>query len=219
MYLSLKQIFLVFGVLAAPVSMVAMSTNELYQYKRFNGQVMPSTGTSKQVTITVADVQEPMHVFFDYNYSKVPLSQRITLTPEQKSAKVTLMPGSEMIQVTIIPQKALSEYLNFMDSFNYKKYRLEDKGVQLLSGLSEHDRQQQQKLFRMLNNSTNRVASIIYDKISAGEEIELPNPFVKAQSTKEEVSHHLQSPQSGSMVSKEHYDEEEASKHVAVEHE
>jgi len=141
---------------------------------------MPSTGTSKKITVTM-DVDEPAYLFLDYDYSKTRLSQRVEITPEQKSSEVTLMPGSQTIQVEVIPQKAVSEYLNFMEHFNYerrKKEKAQDaKGFVIIEPMVLHKPNYSDDEYQKLQRQTKRVANIFYDKVHAGETVELPNPL------------------------------------------
>ena len=168
-----------------------------YHYKRLNGQVMPSTGESKTVTIEIPVSKVPLYVFLDYN-GRIPLSQRLEITSESSKAEVTLLPASLDISVSVVPQSDVHTYLNFMEAYNAEKMQeqkkaeaLMDKGVQIIkqpvvgqpwftSPVNDPVYQQNQN---KLQANMKRIATIMYDKITQGQVIQLPNPFeeVKAE--------------------------------------
>ncbi|MCX5924129.1 MAG: hypothetical protein NTZ68_01770 [Candidatus Dependentiae bacterium] len=182
-----KQVLLVFGLMASSLSVVASD----YQFKRLNGQVMPSTGESKTVTIGMPYIKEdiPLYLFFDYN-GQIPLSQRLVISPGHGRVEVTLLPVSKQISVTVVPQADVHKYLNAMESYNAEKMEEKQKeetliskggkGVQIIiekkpvaSGrdpvLMQHEDE--------LRKNMIRIANITYEEITDKQIIRLPNPF------------------------------------------
>lgn len=185
-YKRMTQSVLMICLFLSSLSVVASD----YQILRLNGMVMPSVGTSKKITIEMAEVQEPLYVFIDYNYSKVFLSQRIALTSEQKSGDVTLMPGSDIIQISVIPQQSVHEYLDFMKKDNNYDNLQKTSGIELIAPVKDAGQQNMyHQQFKKLNESVKPIAIISYDKIEAGELVKLPNPFVKISKEVEVVEH------------------------------